>query len=552
MKKIYAFILSGAAILAVTACNKETHVEDPAQNNGPVYETLSVKIGTETKVTLNTGAAKSSFESDDKIAVWTDAGEFQTCLVDAEGKITVDVSGGARSNYAVYYNGATIPTFESSTLKITLPDTYDYADVAGDKNPVPMVAMNVAGETGDMTFYAVCALARITVPGIPATADKLVVTFNKDVTGEFTVANPGETTPSIPADAESTKNVVTINLTPGTDYSGAVINIPVPVGTITASVQAKAGDTVLETKSDVISGWSAARARGKIVTSAFTPSIYSRILAPGNLYTESGTLKMASNYYSHAYAISSTDDFYLTDSDKYNVENRTHFNFNETYWLMNGTKPTMELANDNVGTEPANLSMTRSDFGDGKTWRVPTYEDWTKLVASSRPGTTLNGTPGYRYVTAVVSEMDGSGTSIAEPTFDNRNVFTSLTPNTNYQAGLLIFPDNVVLSGEFDPLGAPNEAFAKYYPTKITKENLDNLIAAGCAFLPSVGSPSTGGPIRVGFSAHYWASTITSGTHAYSFIIFSHNTESLNQVNVKATASKPGNFRTVRLVRDLN
>ena len=415
-----------------------------------------------------------------------------------------------------------------------------------------MIATNTPGS--GWAFKQLCGLLRLTVPGIPATADELVITFDKVVTGDFTVTNPASDAPYIAAGSGT--STVSITLTPGTDYSGAVINIPVPQGDdiSVTSVVAKVVGNLLATSitPTILSEWDAVRTHGKKATAAFTPSMYSMVFAPGNLYTEDGTLKMASNYYSHAYAISSRDDFDLTDLDKYNVENRTHFNFNETYCLMNGTKPTMALANANVGTEPANLSMTRSDFGDDYTWRVPTHDDWVKLGTNSRPGTTLNGTPGYKYVTAVVSGMDPSGTSIAEPTFANRDVFEDLIPNTDYQAGLLIFPDNVVLAGEFDALGAPNEPFAKYYPTKITKENLDKLIAAGCFFLPSVGSPSTSGPVRVGFSAHYWSSTITSGTHAYSFIIFSHNTESKNQVNYNATAGKQGNFRSVRLVRDLN
>ncbi|MBQ6954372.1 MAG: hypothetical protein IJP81_10770 [Bacteroidales bacterium] len=539
MKKVYSFILSGAAILAVAACNKETQVEDPAQNNGPVYETLSVKVGAETKVSLGEGATKSSFELGDNIAVWTDADEFQTCSVDGEGKITVDISGGARSNYAVYYNGATIPTYESSTLKITLPDTYNFADVAGTKNPVPMVAKNVADEAGDMTFYAVCALARIAVPGIPATADKLVVNFDMGVTGEFTVSNPGDE-PSITAKTGS--STVTINLTPGTDYSGAVINIPVPVGTITASVQAKAEGTALETKPSVIKGWNAARAHGKKATAKFTPSMYSMVLAPGNLYTDGdGNLKISSTSYDHIYAFSS-NGVYANDAETYSAKNRTHFNFNETYFLMKGEA----LDNTKAFTDQDTYDLEKSDIsgGDFKTWRVPTMDEWINLIESNnRSGSKVrNGSggeyeSGWKYAYVSVSGMGTAGTSNIDGTYPM--AINTLYPNTEYQAGLLLFPDNVEITGSF------GDGLVKNKTNKFTKSTLDELITAGCAFLPAVGRWYNDKFEHVGTRGFYWACTKDSNwKHLYFYLdsgdYFTRNGGPVNCI------------RSVRLVRDLN
>ena len=570
MKKIYTYFLSGAALLAVAACNKEAQIEEIPQNNGLVYETLSVKVGAETKVTLETDATKSAFESGDKIAVWTEAGEFQTCTVDGDGKISVDISGGARSNYAVYYNGATAPSFESSTLKITLPAAYDYGDVAGTKNPVPMVAKNVSGESGDMTFYAVCALARIAVPGIPATADKLLVTFNKDVTGEFTVANPGTATPSISAAAASTKNVVTINLVAGTDYSGAVINIPVPAGTVTASVQAKAGDTVLETKASVINSWSAARAQGRKATAAFTPSMYSMVLAPGNLYTEGGTLKMANKYYEHVYAFSSNDD-YTNDEEKYDANNRTHFNFNETYHLMKGNTLSYDKAypENNVGAY--NLTKDNIPGGNSKTWRVPEEDDWITMTigrsefspgiyhGNNRPGAKVrNGesgeyTTGWKYIKVLVINMSGKGTTVSS---DKGVTISALAvdataPSTNYQAGMLIFPDNVEITGSFTSLGEKNTKNSAYNTTTLSKLSLDVLIEAGCAFLPALGRwyyNSFGG---VGLNAGYFSCTeiAAAGTGALNGHRFAFTNAVLEP---HSSDNESAVFRSVRLVRDLN
>ena len=112
MKKINSFILFGAAVFAFAACSNETQIENSPKPQEPVYETLSVKVGTEptTRVSLDgTNGSKSVFETGDQIAVWTDAGSFQELTVNSEGKVTVDVTQ-PRSNYAVYYNGATAPT----------------------------------------------------------------------------------------------------------------------------------------------------------------------------------------------------------------------------------------------------------------------------------------------------------------------------------------------------------------------------------------------------------------------------------------------------------
>lgn len=556
MKKIYTFILTGAAILALAACTNDLQVEDNSQANEPVYETLSVKVGPETKVTLEgTNGAKSEFEKNDKIAVWTGAsttGSFQTCLVDNSGKITVDITEG-RSNYAVYYNGETVPTFDGTDLTITLPNTYDYANVCGDKNPVPMVAKNESGAAGDMTFYAVCGLARFTVTGIPATANKLEVIFSHDVTGSFTVTGPGTSTPSISAAAKNSNYVVTINLIPGTDYTGAVINIPVPTGTISAYMTAKVDDKVLNSVPDVLFNWAAARASGKKTDPHFGVSMYSMRLAPGNLYTEDGTLKMAANYYEHIYKFGNNNDY--ANDVLYDPSNRTHFNYNETYRLMEtGALGGPGLAYDNVNSYES-PAVTRSDINGapGGNWRVPTQAEWEALTTGTRPGAKLNATitststssstSGWKFIKVLVSGMGTAGTSSADGT--TALAADATGPSTDYQAGLLLFPDNVEIDGTFTTLGTQNvkgEA-ATYKSTTITKTNLNALIDAGCAFLPAAGRFATSFGL-VGKNGGYWSCTQVDADNGYYLNFGAGNVNTAP--NDKSTV-----FRSVRLVRDL-
>lgn len=545
MKKINSFILFGAAVFAFAACSNETQIENSPKPQEPVYETLSVKIGTEptTRVSLDgTNGSKSVFETGDKIAVWTGAGTFQDCDVKAGGTISVDVSGGARSNYAVYYTGTTAPTFVSSTLKITLPDTYAYADVSGDKNPVPMVAKNVAGDDADMTFYAVCGLARITLTGIPATATKLIATFSHDVTGEFTVTNPGTPSPSISAAARSTKNVITINLTPGTDYTGAVINLPVPVGNeINIHIDAYKGSDPLQCWTFVVNNWNAARAHGKKATCAFTPSMASMILAPGNLYTDgSGDLHMADNYYEYIYS----DYGNFANDASWNINNRSHFNYNETYYLMKTGTVSQSDAFTNVGSYET--PAVTSGFGTYY-WRVPTHDNWVNMTTGSRPGTTLSNdggssyTSGWKFIKILVSGMSPYGLSSTDG--------TATSFNSDYLSGLLLFPDNVKITGTyFSILGTQNQLYSTdFNTTTITMTNLDALIAAGCAFLPATGRCYLGNwSTGVGNLGTYWTCTESESDDTKGYYL-----QFDSGFDPSISFTKSDFFRPVRLVRDI-
>ena len=419
-----------------------------------------------------------------------------------------------------------------------------------------MVAVNEAGATGDMTFYAVCALARITLTGIPATANKLVVNFTQEVTGEFTVDAAGSDHPSIASTGAATSSV-TINLTPGTDYTGAVINIPVPKtaksAKASANIEAKNGDKLIDTQYTIFGAtWVPARAKGKKTTVNFTPSIYSMIFTPGNLYTEGGTLSIASNWYSNMY--NGVSDTYVEAT--YNASNRSHFNFNETAAMMNNAPGSYDPA-PNAGTFLWTTASTNvGSFEDhyvvisGQSYRVPTLAEWqAATIGTSRPGATLTatvaGTPqspsaGWKFIKVLVTDMDANtGTTKSDGTAQDDNT----APTTTYQAGLLIFPDNVEIDGTFTVLGTQNKADAcAYTTTKITKANLDNLISHGCAFLPAVGRLSSSSFGLVGTFASYWSST--SYTTADGYMLYCYT----DLVKAYTAYPKSTTFRPVRLV----
>ena len=577
-----ATVFMMALSMVVISCNKEQPIkEDISGKETTQLITEVVGAGldiTETKAVINDGLKFSwrdgSDRAGDYVAFWngsTFVRSSASAAAAASTTFTLNYTG-TRSEYA-YYPYYIVQDIETAvdgtgmlsgagTTTIVLPSTYDYAEVSGTNTPCPMIAAN-APESG-WAFKQLCGLLRLTVPGIPATADEMVITFDKVVTGAFAVTGADTTTPYITAGNGTSS--VSITLTPGADYCGAVVNIPVPQGNISVtSVKAKVGGEVLATSitSPILSGWNVARKHGKKATAAFTPSFGSVIIAPGNLYTESGTLKMASNYYDHVYASSATQIEFKEDN--YDATNRTHFNFNEAYHLMHGTAPselTFALATtDEIGDRDPVWKKSNIVGGDSKAWYIPDYYDlWQitglevgKALKQIRPGAKVrNGdsgeyTSGWMWVKVLVNGMEGKGTSSADGTTALAGDATG--PSTNYQAGLLLFPDNMEITGTFGTLGMQNSVSSLFSTTTITKGNIDALITAGCAFLPAAGRYST--------TYDNWSGVGTAGSlfNCYRinyipwsyYINFDNSNFTFADSNIKATT-----FRNVRLVRSLN
>ena len=607
-------LFSAASLLVLFGCSQkleEAVLTNDENSDGVVTEVLTLQNEPQTKATLGNEVSSptKAWEDGDMIAVWvgTDAthGDFQNCTVTGFGtSIEVNLlSTTNRYNYAVYpykysAEGSVIPSY-TAVLSVNLPSSYDYVEVGGTKNPVPMVASNLSGSK-TLTFYTVGALARISVSAIPSRASKLVVSFDKTVTGSFTVQDPGTTAPHIDINSESAASTVTINLTRGADYAGGAINIPVPQGTVNViSVAAYDGTTLLETvgttESKVIDAWEATRAHGKKATVAYTRSIGSMFIAPGNLYTDGGAnLLMSPNWYSNMYVLTGgvdedpvdgmTDD---TDNnvadglgknafeteDQYNTngnKNRTHFNWNEMYYLFNDTAPsaiTWKMATTGTGVnEKRDYPMSKSFAGT--VWRVPSEDDGNLIVGTGRPGASLNGSHGWTYVKLMVTGMGENGGTTRlngsnEAAAQNRR---QMGPSTTYQAGVLLLPDNVELDVDFDEFSFSSGESGKYHLTQITKDKLNVLISQGCAFLPAVGhwtyylNPDTSAPYRfngVGNAGVYWVATQSIndneswvGHDDYRMGACYISAFNNGDVRITTSANPKRDFESIRLVRD--
>ena len=234
MKKKFLFIFAGVLSFA-TACQKEADIQHSHLRLSTVVEPMDLT----TKTTYDSIEGKFEWTEGDKIALhYTTGFYYETSIDAANGKIDAE-KGRTRDYYAVYPASVADPdNYGKPTLKIMLPDTYDIKDiVAGSKtsnfSPCPMVASN-AKDLAMLKFYHVGGLLRVTLGNIPAQTQRIRVTFPKDVTGSYTVSDPGTTNPTISTAGSASNNTITFILAQnevGTLLNPVVLNIPVPCGT---------------------------------------------------------------------------------------------------------------------------------------------------------------------------------------------------------------------------------------------------------------------------------------------------------------------------------
>lgn len=141
-------------------------------------------------------------------------------------------------------------------------------------------------------------------------------------------------------------------------------------------------------------------------------------------------------------------------------------------------------------------------------WRLPTDAEWSSLIGSTRPGSTVNNSSNKHYAVIQLTGVSYAGTS---------------TPT-----GYLIFPDGETVTGS--TLANMDSATVN---TGITLSQLNTYLNQGCVFIPAAGYYSSGWES----TGRYWSSTEYDTTNAKLFG-FSGST----------TTSK-SDYLTVRLVK---
>lgn len=168
----------------------------------------------------------------------------------------------------------------------------------------------------------------------------------------------------------------------------------------------------------------------------------------------------------------------------------------------------------------------RISYGGYNDWRLPTYDEVLMLLTSSsaiRIGSTVNGSENKHY--AIVNLP---GTNFANS-------------GENYFYGLLIFPDNKIITGK---------AFTVLDSNTITDgfvvSDIDEYISQGCAFIPAAGRfMSAFSNWWNGQSGLYWTSTESTSDYTKA-CSFQFNYQGLSY----SSNSSKELYMPVRLVRD--
>ena len=609
MKKNY--ILSAIALCAclLSACNKE--MDTP---QGEASEENKEGVITYIRATGNENASKGSIDGEsgsfswnvgDQIAVWNTVGESAGYNVSA-ALTSEDFSGdnatfsftdlGERSNYAV--SPAWIRVAGNPT-SVTLPGTYTLAQVASEKSPVPMIAVN--SNEGTLHFKQLGALLRITLNNLPPSTRSVTIDFNgKKVQGTFAVSNPGTATPSIATEAASDGNdVITINTGDlGGWTDGQDVNIPVPTGTYT-TITVKSWDTAngggnctlqmtrwIKVISGVSSNWNPIRTSArKVIASlpAFSVSASKRVaIAPANLVVNSGVYSFHSSPWLTTFGqiVGQTGK-----SGEYPLYvEKTPEDFPEALDPEAAAAEANEASSEArraaiYGTADRDLfqwgeltdgvSEKKIDFGtiDGHNdWYLATYSEWNYIV-NTRPGTWAD-----RHHKIILTESNGF------PALTRMNWYNSGWKSQIFKydaednvltwggtCGIFIFPDAWDSNLNTPKLRTYTEGSTIYY-TYYDQTNKDNanpylldadissevfleLIAAGAVFLPAAGI-IYGGP-GYGFSsvgASGGSRTSTIGTTEGAACFFDVNYATWGMQTVYGQTQ----HRPARLVREIN
>lgn len=451
-KNIFKKWLAGACLLAIVSCAELTPVQNQTEENvsgqGTRIEVLGLRTETDTKVTLS--GTTFAWQPGDKIAVWTGTddshGAYQECTVASNGTLPVVLQEGeSRFHYALYpasirYDGY----YAANSLRIVLPDTYNYDDVCGDNVQTPMIARN-DNNSPNLVFYNLASMLRLTVT-LPKRTVKMKIKFTPDTkaTGTFDVRKPngvevGTTCATFDNALSNTSDeifITGIHDIPAVD-STITVNIPISTGDDYNDFTISAWDSEDKAiKAEVVhlaSSYSATRAHGKKITTTLTQGTFgiskSRycIISPANLMYD-GTKEAGKRFVFHehasdvsakldysAYSEGATFDTFPYGSSGYNDNNPWNRNKRAGYTDLQTTSADWGVYNE--------ISSYKK-----KTWVTPLKDDWKSLIDNHIKATaSLDGQKGY-----ILIPIDYSGPTIEGGMHSNvDNVYTT-TPTDNW------------------------------------------------------------------------------------------------------------------------
>ena len=516
-----------ALAASLTACQQEPQPQGPNGSGDTHKISLQAVFGDApavgTKVAIaDTYGANFTWSAGDQIAVHSSDGSYHTLtLLTGAGEASATFEGelgGSQDYYAVYPATAKVDAnYGNSTLQVTLPDSYTIDGSMGTTSQLPMIAVNT-GNT--LTFNHVGAIYRLTLDDVPAGTDKITVTFDKDVTGTFTVTDPGTAAPYIVTTAGSTGRTVTFNLSsPLTaETDGFVLNIPVPTGTYSGEIK------VVTTGGSKLRAWfpnprTITRASGRKLAGALIPApagfggpfTYEGeeyYISQGNMY------KTATGYALYDDWTGGLDQYGGTLPGTQTWTGNSYFNWVHLAGLFDTSINTG--ANENIDNDQTPISGCK----------LPTRLQWDAFAdfySVIRTGSTVNGTAECRF--ALIQLTGYTNGSISNP------------------VGVLLIPDGLTMTGMSRTFTWNVESTSGN--TGVTVAQVQEYIDRGCVFLPAAGYVNDDGTAfsNGGDRGYYWAST--SWGNLYSWYI------SLHATYLGSGYIDKGRYHTVRLIREM-
>lgn len=476
------------AVLFLAGCSRE-QAEPSAQQeiseavtSGPVtcyarYEPLGAAGGdAATKADIDDdGAFTWASDGSDCIAVYNSSSTYSLINVTPGGRFT-----------ATRYSGTTYPVYPyesaSSGNNITYPDSYTIAGSMGYSSPTPMMARD--GGSGDLTFYHVGGLLRLTLNNVPAGTKSIEVTLTRDdskySTGTGTVSNPGTSTSSVTI--TSGGNKVTFNLATATVMAsnGFMLNIPVPPGTYTGIyVACKDTDGNIITIASDATSRTLARAQGSRITLTIT------VINADIQVNPSDKWLMNTKYVTYGLYTQTGESAFSVNSDPFAILLQTRTHGPTSY-------PNYYHQWETIS------SVSGVTFNGNSTWAIPTTSDFDSIKASG--SATVNGTANVR-LTRVSVDVSASSTYAGK----------GYTNSSNYVPGLLLFPNGATVTVN----GITNTGAANFTTNVISYVDCKYLYENGCVFLPAAGYYYDGSWGGVGSYGSLWSSTAFDSDRAY-------------------------------------
>ena len=479
---------------------RETPGAEPGGTHKVVLQARLAEPGG-TKVAIDeSNSGNFAWSAGDQIAVHSSDGNYHVLpLMDGAGTANALFEGelsGDQDFYAVYPASARVDAhYGDGTLQVTLPASYTISGSMGTASPIPMIAVNSGNA---LSFKYLCGMYRLSLDDVPSGTNQITVTFDKDVTGTFTVTNPGTDAPYIATTAGSTGRTVTFNLSSAlaAETDGFVLNVPVPTGTYEENIKVVAtGGTMFQAK--IPNPRAIARATGRQISKAlsvpfggpFTYNDTEYYISQGNMY------KTADGYDLYPNWTGGLDQF--GNNERKPKPNQAATGNGYFTWIH-----LAGLFDSRTGGDAPSESNI-NDINNGKTpipgCKLPTQAQWeafTTTTGESRPGSTVNGVANCRY--AFIQLTGYTNNNISNP------------------VGLLLIPDNATLTGMAKTFTWNTNSTSGN--TGVTVAELTEYLAKGCVFLPAAGfSEYTYNDWEFGGrSGHYWSASSYDIDHAYN------------------------------------